>query len=146
MCSFLKRRETTYDGILLLWFIQYVSFHFGSQVFDQSAILIFYALATFYDFYHSSKVIIFHFSPVKSMIRFQVRNYGPIFQMCIATKIWNIQTTHTICKREQTIYRKLEKNKIVPSAPTQIYLEIIILSEISQTQKDKYIILLICGI
>ena len=40
-----------------------------------------------------------------------------------------------------------EKNEIMPSAATWMELEIIILCEVSQTEKDKYhIILLICGI
>ena len=39
------------------------------------------------------------------------------------------------------------KNEIMPFAATQMVLEIIILSEVSQTEKDKYhMILLICGI
>ena len=42
---------------------------------------------------------------------------------------------------------KKEKNKIMPFAATWMDLEIVILSEVSQTQKDKYhMILLICGI
>ena len=40
-----------------------------------------------------------------------------------------------------------EKNKIMPFAATWMDLEDIMLSEISQTEKDKYCtILLICGI
>ena len=38
------------------------------------------------------------------------------------------------------------KNEIVPFAATWMDLEIIILSEVSQTEKDKYMISLICGI
>ena len=38
------------------------------------------------------------------------------------------------------------KEKIMPFAATWIDLEIVILSEVSQTEKDKYIILLICEI
>ena len=34
----------------------------------------------------------------------------------------------------------------MPFAVTSMDLEIFILSEVSQTEKDKYIILLICGI
>ena len=42
---------------------------------------------------------------------------------------------------------KKEKNKIMPFAATWMDLEIVILSEVSQTQKDKYhMISLICGI
>ena len=41
----------------------------------------------------------------------------------------------------------IKKNKIVPFAATWMDLEIVILSEVSQIQKDKYrMILLICGI
>ena len=39
-----------------------------------------------------------------------------------------------------------KKNEIMPFAATWMDLEIIILSEISQTEKDKYHISLICGI
>ena len=41
----------------------------------------------------------------------------------------------------------IKKNKIMPFAATWMDLEIIILSEVSQTEKDKYhMISLICGI
>ena len=44
-------------------------------------------------------------------------------------------------------YSAIKGNKIGPFAKTWMYLEIIILSEVSQTEKDKYhIISLICGI
>ena len=44
-------------------------------------------------------------------------------------------------------YSATKKNEIMPSAATWMNLEIIMLSEISQTEKDKYrMILLICGI
>ena len=39
-----------------------------------------------------------------------------------------------------------KKNKIMSFAATWIDLEIIILSEVSQTEKDKYHVSLICGI
>ena len=40
----------------------------------------------------------------------------------------------------------IEKNEIMPFAATWVNLEIIILSEVSQTEKDKYMISLMCGI
>ena len=41
----------------------------------------------------------------------------------------------------------IKKNVIMPFAATWMNLEIFILSEVSQTEKDKYhMILLICGI
>ena len=43
-------------------------------------------------------------------------------------------------------YSAIKKNKIMPFAATWMDLEIVILSEISQTGKDKYVILLTCGI
>ena len=44
-------------------------------------------------------------------------------------------------------YSAMKKNEILPFAATWMDLEIIILSEVSQTEKDKYhMISLICGI
>ena len=44
-------------------------------------------------------------------------------------------------------YSAIKKNEIMPSAATWVDLEIIILSKVSQTEKDKYhIISLTCGI
>ena len=44
-------------------------------------------------------------------------------------------------------YSAIKKNEIMPFAATWMGLEIIILSEVSQTEKDKYhMISLICGI
>ena len=44
-------------------------------------------------------------------------------------------------------YSALKKNEIMPSAATWMDLDIIILSEVSQTEKDKYhMISLTCGI
>ena len=41
----------------------------------------------------------------------------------------------------------IKKNEIMPFAATWVDLEIIILSEVSQTEKDKYhMISLICGV
>ena len=44
-------------------------------------------------------------------------------------------------------YSAIKKNKIMSFAATWMDLEILVLSEVSQTEKDKYhVILLICGI
>ena len=44
-------------------------------------------------------------------------------------------------------YSAIKKNEIMPLAAAWMDLEIIILSEVSQTEKDKYhMISLICGI
>ena len=44
-------------------------------------------------------------------------------------------------------YSAIKKNKIMPSAATWLDLETVILSEVSQTEEDKYhMISLICGI
>ena len=43
-------------------------------------------------------------------------------------------------------YSDIKKNEIMPSAATWMDLEITKLSEGSQTEKDKYMILLLCGI
>ena len=43
-------------------------------------------------------------------------------------------------------YSAIKKNEIMPFAATWMDLEMIILSEVSQTEKDKYMISFICGI
>ena len=54
-------------------------------------------------------------------------------------KMWYIYTTE--------YYSAIKKNEIMPFAATWIQLEIIILSEVSQKEKDKYhMISLTCGI
>ena len=53
--------------------------------------------------------------------------------------MWNVYTLEC--------YSAIKKNNIKPFAITWIDLEFVILSEVSQTGKDKYhMILLICGI
>ena len=50
--------------------------------------------------------------------------------------------THTM-----EYYSTITRNKIMPFAATRMDLEIIILSEVNQTEKDKYhMVSLICGI
>ena len=50
-------------------------------------------------------------------------------------------------KHTRLYYSAMKENSIMPFAATWMNLEIIILSEVSQTEKDKYhMILLICGI
>ena len=54
-------------------------------------------------------------------------------------KMWYIYTME--------YYSAIKKNEIMPFAATWMDLEIIILSEVSQTEKDKYhMISIICGI
>ena len=54
-------------------------------------------------------------------------------------KMWYIYTAE--------YYSALKKNEIMPSAASWMDLEIIILSEVNQTEKGKYhMISLICGI
>ena len=49
-------------------------------------------------------------------------------------------------KSTMEYYSVIKKNEIMPSAATWMDLEIIILSEVSQTEKDKYhMTLLTCG-
>ena len=43
-------------------------------------------------------------------------------------------------------YSATKKNEIMPFAITWMELETVILSEVSQKEKDKYMILLLCGI
>ena len=54
-------------------------------------------------------------------------------------KMWYIYTME--------YYSAIKKNEIMPFAATQMNIEIIILNEVSQTEKDKYYMTsLICGI
>ena len=63
---------------------------------------------------------------------------------CPSTEEW-IKKMWCIYTKEY--YSAIKKNEIMPFAATWMDLEIIILSEVSQTVKDKYhMISLICGI
>ena len=56
-------------------------------------------------------------------------------------------TIYTLCIYTVEYYSVMKKKEIMPFAATWMELEIIILSEVSQTEKDKYhMISLICGI
>ena len=62
----------------------------------------------------------------------------PLTEEC-TKKMWYIYTME--------YYSAINKNKIMPFAATRMDLQIIILSEVSQTEKDKYyMVSLICGI
>ena len=63
---------------------------------------------------------------------------------CLSTDEW-IKKMWYICTIEY--YSAIRKNEIVPFAATWMQLEIIILSKVSQTEKDKHhMTSLICGI
>ena len=65
---------------------------------------------------------------------------------CPSTDEWikKMQDTHT---HTMEYYSATKKNKILPFAATWMDLEDIMLSEISQTEKDKYYMMsLMCGI
>ena len=62
---------------------------------------------------------------------------------CPSTDEW-IKTMWHIYTMEYN--SAIKKNEIMPFAATWMDLEIIILSEVNQTEKDKYMISLICGI
>ena len=62
--------------------------------------------------------------------------------MCVRTRAHVHAHTHTL-----EYYSAIKKNEILPFAATWMGLEDIMLSEISQKEKDKYsMISLICGI
>ena len=69
-------------------------------------------------------------------------NSGKDKEDVVCIHIYMCTHTHTM-----EYYSAIKKNNIVPFAATWMDLEIIIVSEVSQTEKDKYhMILLICGI
>ena len=50
-------------------------------------------------------------------------------------------------KQDMEYYSDIQKNEILPFAMTWVELEYITLNEISQSEKDKYLIIsLLCGI
>ena len=61
---------------------------------------------------------------------------------CPSTEEW-IKKMWYICTMEY--YSAIKKNEISPSAATQMQLETITPSEVSQKEKDKYMISLLCG-
>ena len=64
--------------------------------------------------------------------------------MCVCVCLHTHTHTHT---HTLEYYSVIKKNEIMPFAAAWMDLEIIILSEVSQTEKDKYhMISLICGI
>ena len=65
--------------------------------------------------------------------------YGKTVKSTGFRKMWYIYTIE--------YYSAIKKNEIMPFAATLMDIEIVILSEVSQTEKDEYrMILLICGI
>ena len=65
-----------------------------------------------------------------------------IAKICKQPKICNPPYTHTM-----EYYLAMERNEILPLAATWVDLEGIMPSEMSQSEKDKYhVILLLCGI
>ena len=63
--------------------------------------------------------------------------------VCIYIYIYIYIHTHT---HTMDYYSAIKKNEIMPFAATWMDLEIIVLSEVSQKEKDKYHISLTCGI
>ena len=62
--------------------------------------------------------------------------------------MWYVYThTHTHTHTHTMEYcSAIKKNKIMPFVATWMHLEMIILSEVSQTEEDKYMISLRCGV
>ena len=64
--------------------------------------------------------------------------------VCVYVCMYIYTHTHTLTME---YYSAIKKNEIMPFEATWVDLEIIILSEVSQTEKDKYhMTLLMCGI
>ena len=61
--------------------------------------------------------------------------------VCVCIRVCLYILIHTV-----EYYSAIKKNEIMPFAATWMDLAIIILSEVNQTLKDKYMIALICGI
>ena len=92
--------------------------------------------------------------PEKTIIRKDTCNPGFIAALFTIAKTWNqhkypttdemIKEMWYICTMEYN--SAIKKKEIMSFAATWMDLEITILSEVSQTEKDKYYISLICGI
>ena len=91
----------------------------------------------------------------KTLIRQDTRTPSFIAALLTVAKIWKPPTCPLIdewIKKMWYIYTTeyysaIKKNEIMPFAGTWMNLDIIILCEVSQTEKDKYhMISLICGI
>ena len=67
------------------------------------------------------------------LVRYERQTWAPLFR-----------EKQEILKREE--HTGIKKNEIMPFAATWMDLKIIMLSEVRQTEKDKYHISLICGI
>ena len=60
--------------------------------------------------------------------------------------MWYIYIQRFITIISHEILSAITKNEIMPHAATWMHLEIVILGEVSQEEKDKYILPLICVI
>ena len=74
----------------------------------------------------------------------------PLFFFSIVSRLFNhkeVSSKHHLTEKMWYVHTHthngilvMKKNEIIPSAATQMDLEIIILSKVSQTEKDKYMI------
>ena len=92
--------------------------------------------------------------PEKNMVQKDTSTSVFIVALLTIAKTWNqprcpstVKWIKKVCYIEtMEYYSALKKNEIMPFAATWIDLEIVMLSEISQTEKEKYhITSLICG-
>ena len=84
------------------------------------------------------------FYPKAAEYTFFSHAHGTFSRMCPSTEEWIKKFWYTYTME---YYSAIKKNEIMPFAVTWRDLEIVILSEVSQTEKDKnHMISLICGI